>query len=216
MSAAERAIGIFAQLEFTEAHGERVEQEQAANERLADADDELQRLGGLNRAHYSGKHAEHAAFGAGWHEARRRRFWIQAAIARAIGITKDGYLAFEAENRAVDIGLAEEHGRVVYEIARREIVGAVHDEVVVFQNIESVFAGEMRFESVNLNIRIQIAQAIAGSGDFRAPYIFCAEENLTLQVGGIYCVEINEADVADSSRGKIQTERRAKAAGADA
>src|ERR1700678_2154941 len=194
MSAAERAIGIFAQLEFTEAHGERVEQEQAANERLADADDELQRLGVLPEIVGS----------------------IQAAIARAVGITKDGYLAFEAENRAVDIGLAEEHGRVVYEIARREIVGAVHDEVVVFQNIESVFAGEMRFESVNLNIRIQIAQAIAGSGDFRAPYIFCAEENLTLQVGGIYCVEINEADAADSSRGKIQTERRAKAAGADA
>src|SRR5580658_1335338 len=131
MSAAERALRIFAQLEFAEAHGERVEEQQTAHERFTDADDELQRLGRLNRADDSGKHAEHAAFGARGDEARRRRLWIQAAIAGAIGITEDGYLAFEAENGAVNIGFSEEDARVVNEIARGEIIGAVHDEVVV-------------------------------------------------------------------------------------
>src|SRR5580704_10139900 len=216
MRAAERAIGIFAQLEFAEAHGERVEEQQTADERFADADDEFQSFGCLNRADDSGQHAEHAAFGARGHEARRRRLRIQAAIAGAIGIAEDGYLAFEAKNGAVNIGFAEQNTRVVDEIARGKIVGTVHDEVIVFQDVERVFAGEMRFESVNLNVWIQIVQALAGGGDFRTAYIFGAEENLALQVGGIHRVEINEADPANSGCGKIEAERRAESAGADA
>src|SRR5580658_4709813 len=210
MSAAERAIGIFAQLELAEAHGERVEEQQTAHERFTDSDDELQRFCRLNRADDSRQHAEDAALGARGYQAWRRGLGIQAAIAGAIGITEDGYLAFEAKNGAVDIGFAEEHGRVVDEIARGEIVGAVHDDVVIFQNVERVFAGEMRLESINLNIGIQVAQAIAGCSDFRTAYVFGAEENLALQVGGIHRVEINEADAADSSRGEIEAERRAK------
>src|SRR5271156_1775353 len=216
MSAAERAIGIFAELELAEAHGERVEEQQTADEGFTDADDEFQSFGCLDRADDSGKHAEHAAFGARGHQAWRRRFGIQAAIAGAVGITEDGYLAFETENGAVHVGLAEEDARVVDEIARGEIVGAVHDEVVVFQNVERVLAGEMRLESVNLNIGVQVAQAIAGCSDFGAAYVFGAEENLALQVGGIYRVEINEADAADSSCSEIEAERGAEAAGADA
>ena len=107
--AAERAIGIFAQLQFAEAHGERIEKQQAADEMFAHADDELQRLGRLNRADDSRQHAQHAAFGAGRNEARRRRLGIQAAVAGAVWVTEDCYLAFEAKNGAVDVGLAEQH-----------------------------------------------------------------------------------------------------------
>src|SRR5271170_949644 len=203
MRAAERAIGIFAELELAEAHGERVEEQQTTDERFADADDELQRFGCLNRAYYSGQYAEDAAFGARGDEARRRRLRIQAAVAGAIGIAENGYLAFEAENGAVNIGFSEQDARVVDEIARGKIVGAVDDKVVVLQNVEGVFAREMRFERVNLNVGIQIAQAVAGCGNFRAAYVFGAEENLALEVGGIYGVEINEADAPDASCGEV-------------
>ena len=169
MRAADRAIGILAQLQLAESHGQRVEQQQPADERFAFADDELQRFRRLNRADDSRQHAEHAAFGARRHQARRRRLGIQAAIARAVGIAENVDLAFEAENRAVDIGLAEQHARVVHQIARGEIVRAVHDDVVVFQNVERVFAREVRFERINLNIGIQIAQAIAAAAIFGRP-----------------------------------------------
>ena len=114
------------------------------------------------------------------------------------------------------MGLPSSTRRVVDEVARGKIVGAVHDDVVVFQDVERVFAGEMRFESINLNIRIQVAQAIAGCHDFRTAYVFGAEQNLALQVGGIHDVEINQADAADSCGSEIQAEWRAESAGADA
>ena len=74
----------------------------------------------------------------------------------------------------------------------------------------------MRFEGIDLNVRIQIAQAIAGRLDFRTAHVAGAEQNLPLQVREIHDVEIDQADAADACRGEIQTERRAEAAGADA
>src|SRR5271154_5234372 len=142
---------------------------------VAYADDELQRLSRLNRTDDSGQHAQHATFGARRHEAGRRRLRIQATVARAVWIAEDCYLALEAKNGAVDVGLAEEHGRVGDEVTRWKIVGAVHDDVVVLQNVESLLAGEMRFERINLNIRIQITQAIAGCHNFRAAHVFGPE-----------------------------------------
>src|SRR5947209_17386423 len=44
MRAARGALGIFAQLELAEAHAERIHQQQPADERLAFAEDELDRL----------------------------------------------------------------------------------------------------------------------------------------------------------------------------
>ena len=47
MVAAHRALGITAQLEFAEAHGQGVIQHQAAHQRFADAQDQLHGFGGL-------------------------------------------------------------------------------------------------------------------------------------------------------------------------
>ena len=70
MRAADRAVGILAQLELAEAHVERVDEEQAADERLAFAEDELDDLSGLDDADEAGQNAEHAAFGADWERGR--------------------------------------------------------------------------------------------------------------------------------------------------
>jgi len=48
--AADRALGILAQLEFTEAHVEGVDQEQAADEGVTLAEDQLDDLSGLDDA----------------------------------------------------------------------------------------------------------------------------------------------------------------------
>ena len=92
--------------------------------------DQLDRLGRLDHADDARQHAEHAAFGAARHEAGRRRLGIQAAIARAVLRREHRRLSFEPEDAAVRVRLAEQHARVVHEIARREIVGAVEDDVV--------------------------------------------------------------------------------------
>jgi hypothetical protein len=62
--AADRALRVAAQLEFAEAHRECVGQQQATDERLADAENQLDDLCRLHDAEQAGQDAEHAALGA--------------------------------------------------------------------------------------------------------------------------------------------------------
>src|SRR5215475_6643392 len=61
--AADRAVRILTQLQFAELHGKCVEKQQTAYEAISAADDELDRLHGLNRADDAGQNAKHASFG---------------------------------------------------------------------------------------------------------------------------------------------------------
>jgi len=49
------ALGILAQLEFAEAHVQRIDQQQAADEGIAFAEDELDHFSGLNDAYETGR-----------------------------------------------------------------------------------------------------------------------------------------------------------------
>ena len=80
---ADRALRIARNAHLAPAHRQRVEQEQPAGERLADAGDELQRLGGLRRADDADDRREHA------HDRAARRlellaFAEEAVIARRV------------------------------------------------------------------------------------------------------------------------------------
>ncbi len=112
------------------------------DQRLADAEDELHGLGGLDRADEPGQDAEHARLGAARDEPGRRRLRIQAAVAGAVLGREHRRLPLEAEDAAVDVRLAEQHAGVVDEVARREVVGAVDDDVVAAEQIERVGRGE--------------------------------------------------------------------------
>src|SRR5437879_10664833 len=106
MRSAHRAIWIFAQLEFAELHSESVKQQQAPHEIIPAAENQFDGFHGLDGTDDSGQNAEDAAFRAGRHKARRRRFRIEAAIARAVRHSENSGLSFETENRAVNVWLA--------------------------------------------------------------------------------------------------------------
>src|SRR5579864_6903882 len=203
MSAADRSLGILSQLQLAESHRQRIEQQQPADERIAFTDDKFQDFVLLNRTYNSRQHSENASLGARRNQTWRRRFGIQAAVARTVRISKNAGLPFEAENRTVDVGLAEEHASVVNEIARREVVGAVHHDVVVSEDVERVFAREHRLKSVDLNVGIQAAQPLGCRLDFWTAYVVCAEKNLALKVGEVDFIEINEPDSANARRREI-------------
>ena len=115
--------------------------QQPADERSAFAQRELQNFRGLDAADDARQHAEHAAFRATGHHARRRRFGIKAAVARPAQMRrKHAGLALKTENRAVNIRLFQQHAGVVGQVARREIVRAVHHDVVGADEVERVFA----------------------------------------------------------------------------
>src|SRR6185369_15538603 len=80
--ATDRAVHVPLELELGERAVEGIEEQQTAGERLADPEDDLQDLIGLEQAHDPGHHAEHAGHGAAGCERRRRRRRIEAAVAR--------------------------------------------------------------------------------------------------------------------------------------
>src|SRR5581483_11078003 len=162
MRAAGGAVGILTQLELAEAHAERVHQHQASDERLAFAEDELDGFGGLHHADQSWQDAEHAAFCAGGNQSGRWRLGIQAAVARAFLGGEHADLSLEAEDGAVHVGLAGEDAGVVHEVACGKVVGAVHDDVELAEELERVAAGEPRLEGAQLDIRVNGLDLLRG------------------------------------------------------
>ena len=98
---ADRALGIATDRDLGERGRERVEEQQPPDQRVADAERQLERLVRLQRADHAGQHAEDAALGAARRQLGRRRLREQAAVARALVRLEDRRLALEAEDRAV-------------------------------------------------------------------------------------------------------------------
>src|SRR6266436_3857961 len=215
MLSAHRAVGILAQFQLAEFHGQSVKQQQAASEAIAAAEDQLDGLHGLNGPDDSGQHAQNAALRARWHEPGWRRLRIQAAIARTIGHAEHGHFSFEAKNRAVHIGLTKQNARVVDEIAGGKIVGAIDDDIEIFRELERVVAGQLRFERLDLNIRIQAGKALARRSGFRLANVAGAECHLPLQIREVHYIEVYQAQSPHTGSGEVQTQRRAQAAGAN-
>src|SRR5205807_7568832 len=80
---AQRALWIVTQPDLAEAHAERVVGEEAADQRFADAEQELDGLSRLNRSNHSWEHAQDAGLASGGDEPGRGRRRIEAAIAGA-------------------------------------------------------------------------------------------------------------------------------------
>src|SRR5205085_10985013 len=132
--------------EFTEFHVELVEKQQPANQGAAFAEGKLEDFGGLNRAHDSRQHPEHAAFGAAWDHSGRRRLRIKATIARPAQMRcKDAGLPFEAEDRAIDVRLLQQHAGVIGQITRGKIISAIDHDVVFGNDFERIVAADARF-----------------------------------------------------------------------
>ena len=83
MGPAHRALRILCELELTELELEGIEQDQAPDQRLAHPQNQLDGLHRLDRPDDPREHAEHAAFGARWHQSRRGRLGVEAAVAGA-------------------------------------------------------------------------------------------------------------------------------------
>ncbi len=131
-AAATRAMRIARQAQFAERRRERIEAQQASDQRLADIEDQLDRLARLQQADDAGQHAEHAGLRAVRRIFGGRRLGKQAAVARRVRrrAIEHADLTGEAMHRAVHERNLQLPGRGVEQVARREIVGAIDDDIV--------------------------------------------------------------------------------------
>src|SRR5271170_7262597 len=182
MRAADRAIGILAQLEFAELHAQRVDQQQAADERLTHAENQLDHFGGLHHAHQTGQNAEHSAFGARWNQAGRWWLPIEAAVAGAVFGGEHTSLALEAKDRSVDVRLAREHATVIHQVAGGKIIGAVSDDIEIAKEFKCILAAQAHVVLLQIQEWIDRRQLVGRGIQFLPPYVGCRVNDLALQV----------------------------------
>src|SRR6202035_1443156 len=212
---ADGAGGVLLELELAEAHLQSVEEQQAADERLADADDELDRLVRLESADDPRQHPEDPALGAGGDEAGRRRLGEEAAVAGTPGAPEDRHLALEAEDRPVDVGLARKDAGVVDEVAGGKVVGAVDDDVVGGEELHGVAGVQARVVRHQLDQRVDLVEAGERGVELRPADVRAAVEHLAMEIRLVDDVELDEPEGADPRRRQVETDRRAQAAAAD-
>ncbi len=150
MRAANRALRILAQLEFTEFHPERVNQQQPSNERFAHSKNQLDHFSSLHHADQPGENAEHSAFRARRHQPRWWRLRIETAVAWAILRRENAGLPFKPENRSVDVRLPCKHARVIHQVARGKVIRTVGNDVEVAKEFERILAAQPHVELLKI------------------------------------------------------------------
>ena len=125
-------------------------------------------------------------------------------------------LALEAVDRAVHDGDVVEHGGVVDEIARREVVGAVDDHVpAVGEDAVDVLGGEALLVGHDLDVGVQrLDRALRRVGLPLAERLGRVRD-LALQVRRVDAVVVDDAEPADAGGCEIEGGGGAEAAGAD-
>src|SRR5438309_90681 len=214
-TAAERAVRIAPQPHLAEAHAQRVVGEETTDQRLADAEDQLDGFRRLHQPNHSWEHAQDAGLASAGDEAGRRRRRVEAAIARPLVRREDRGHALELEDRAVDVGLARQVTRVVDQVTRLEIVRAVDDEIVVLDDLHHVVDGDARGQRDHVHVGIQRLQRARARLHLRLADVRGRVQHLPLEVCDVHDVAVHEAEGADAGRGEVERRRRAEPARAD-
>src|SRR5215831_1402624 len=213
--AAQRALRVAPQLDFAETHAERVVGEETADQRLTDAQEQLHRLGGLHDADDAWEHAQDAGLASGGDEAGRWRRGIEAAIARSLVGREDRGHALELEDGAVDIGLAGQIAGVVDEVARVEVVRAVDDEIVVFDDVHHVVYIDAHRQLDDVRVRVEGLDGLSSRVHLGPAHARRGVKDLALEIRYVQHVSVHEADGAHACRRQVERGRRSEAARSD-
>src|SRR6266508_278499 len=102
-------------------------------------------------------------------------------------------LPLKTEYRAVDIRLACENTDIVRQISRRKIIRSVNDHVVPRHKLSRVFTGESALVQFDLDLRIDVLQAIPRRLQLISTDVLCYVKKFAFKVGKVDFVEIDNA-----------------------
>ncbi len=159
--AAGRAMWIAVEAQFVKLARKRIIGHEAPDQRLANAEQQLDGFGSLQHADDPRQHAQHTGLGAAWRQFRRGWLRMEAAIAWSLVRLEDRQLPLEAEDAAMHNGLVGDDRGIVKQIARREIIGAIKNHVVVGDDARNVVFVEALDIGNNVDIGIEGLDSLA-------------------------------------------------------
>jgi hypothetical protein len=215
LAPAEGAVGPRRHRQHVPRSRERVVQDDPPDRNVPDPGDELERLGRLQRAHDSRHDAEHARLRARCHRARRRGLGEHAAVARAASGPPDAELAGEGVHRRPHVRDPCERAGIADEIAGREVVRPVQDDVVCADQLTRRRGREAAAVEVHRDVRVEVGQPVRRGLHLGTPQVGLSVQWLAVQVGYLDMVVVDDPDRPDACGGEVGQRRRPKSPGPD-
>ena len=116
---------------------------------------------------------------------------------------------------AVNEGDAKPKRGVVEEVSGVEVVAAVDDEVVSSDEVVDVVGGQAQVVGVDVDVGVERAQGQASGVDLGLSDAVVCVEDLSLEVGAVDEVAVDEGEVSDASGCEVEGGGGAEAAGAE-
>lgn len=214
--AAERAGRVGFDVDFAETRVESVVMDEAPERLGAEIEEKFERFHGLERADDARKDAENARFGAGRDGAGRRWFGQKAAVTRAAEMRGEGgELAFKLKNGAVNEWFFQKKSGVVGGETGREIVRAVENEIMRFQEFEGVFGSETLLMRDEIEMRVDSQKSATSGVELELADLIAVMDRLAVEVGKFNPIVVDDGDGSDARRGEVGGGWRAETAAAD-
>ncbi len=201
-------IALDAQLAKTT--GQRIDQQQTADQRLAESGQQLERLQRLQAADHAHQRTDHARLAAG--QLGLAAMPVQAVIAGA-GFQpriEHGELSLETNRRTADQRLSGLHAGCIDRLADGEIVRAVEHQIDLGNHCIQRVGIQPAAIRNQAHMRVQCFQPGHGGVDLVQAKRWCVVNDLTLQVGQVQRVEVGQMQFANPCSREIQRYRRAE------
>jgi hypothetical protein len=111
----------------------------------------------------------------------------------------------------MDQRFAAQDARIRGQETRREVIGAVDDQVVTRHQFGRVLDGESFRMERDLEPRIYFRQSFGGGNGLRQPQGIKAVQDLAVEIAEVDFIRIGDAHEADPGRRQIQRRRRPEA-----
>ena len=174
------------------------------------------------RTQHARERAQDSRFGAGRNSAGRRRLREKAAVGRvghavlaALMRANGGERAVENTQRSGDERLSRKKAGVGHEIAGREIVGAIGDDVVAADDAERIPRGEPRRVRLDRNVGIETLDCRRCAVHLELADLRRAMDDLALQIRQRDGIVVDDADRAHAGGGQVHERRRTEPACTD-
>jgi len=119
-------------------------------------------------------------------------------------------LALKFQDASERVRLPEYHAGVIHQIPRGEVVGAVNDNVEISSDLERILRSQCGVESLHMHERIDIANSVSGGIELRTSDVARSMNDLSLKIGDINDVEVDESQGSNASRSEVKRGRGSK------